>query len=119
MANTATATVKGRFIEITFAGSGAAFDFMSDASMPAELVNLGQLKVNSISATLSAVADKIVITETNGGPQLFNFTGIAGNSDMNNTRTYGDGGTWMRPYFDLSKSSLSAASNAKIIMELA
>ena len=120
MSNTATASVRGRFIEVTFAGSGADWDSMADTNMPAELRNLGQLKVSSITFIPSAANDKCVITETSGGPKLFEAISIQTTTGVVNdvTKSFGDGGTWMRPFFYLAGSTLGTAANAKILVEL-
>jgi len=120
MANTAIASMQGRFIEITFAGSGASWDFTTDTKIPAEIRALGYLHVKSITFEPSQAGDICIITEGpgSGGPAIFLSKTIETTSGVIPTDrwTY-DEKSQMRPYFDLTRSTLNTPSAAKILIE--
>ena len=121
MADTAVATYKGRFIQVAFTGAGASWDFSTDTGVPLEMRNLGRLKVMSITFIPSATADKCVITEGtgSGGPIVYEAMAIETTSGVvNEDKKNYDKGMWMRPYFDLSKSTLTTPTSAFIVFEL-
>ena len=121
MSNTAIAAIKGTFIEISFAGSGAAWDMTTDTKIPVELRNRGFLNVDSITFVPSAANDICIITEGpgSGGPAIFYNATKETTSGVVQEQTKGYNHKKMTPYFDLSRSTLGTAANAKILIELA
>lgn len=114
MANTSTSTYKGNFIEVSFTGTGADWDFTTDTNVPAELRSLGRLVVSGINFVRYGAGDKCVILETSTGPVMYS------SADVSTDRAdYGDDGVIMRPFVDISAGSFADISKVKIIFELA
>ena len=122
MANTAIATIKGKFIEIVLAGSGASWDMTTAPEVPAELRALGYLQVDAITFEPSQAGDVCVITEGPGagGPKIFMSKTILTTRGVIPTDRQTFKSKKMTPYFDMSKSTIGGTiGNASILIELA
>jgi hypothetical protein len=112
MANTADTTKAGHFVQVMYSGTGAdwAYTDMGFGS--------GAVKVKSIMWFPTATDDVLIINEGGiDGPSIVH----AKAADDTDTLQFlfGDGGTWMKPYIDLTDCTFGTVTSTKIIFELA
>lgn len=106
MANTTTIT--GKQILIT----GLDADWLWGTAIGSTAARL-----RSITFIPSAANDRMIVHEGGiDGAELFD-TGIVSGTDAR-TKYFGDNGFWCNPVIDISDCTLSAAANAKVILEV-
>jgi len=119
MAN--TTKFNGRIIEIT----GLDEDWYVENDLP-QFAGVG-LKVKSIQFNPSAANDVMKILDTRGkkamtppdtaAVEVF-LVQCSAVTDQR-IKYFGDKGSWMSPYIDISECTLNTAANAKVIIEIA
>ena len=111
MANTADTTWAGNFIQVTYSGSGDDWNCSTDAG-------LKRMKVRSIQFKPSASNDVLVVNEGSiDGPSILRFTVDSASDDR--VKYFGDDGTWMTPYIDLTDCTFGTITSVAILFELA
>jgi len=112
MANTADTLKAGHFIQVTYSGTGADWAYTSAG------YGNGALKIKSIMWFPTAANDILIINEGGiDGPSIVHAKASADTDTMR--FTFGEGGTWMKPYIDLTDCMFGTVTSTKIIFELA
>ena len=112
MANTADTTKAGHFVQVMYSGTGADWAYTSMG------FGSGEVKVKSIMWFPTAANDILIINEGGiDGPSIIHAKASADTDTMR--FTFGEGGTWMKPYIDLTDCTFNAVTSTKIIFEIA
>lgn len=111
MANTADTSKSGKFIQVTYTGSGADWNYATDGGFS------DAIKVKSIQWVPTG-ADTLVINDAGiDGASIVHIKASAA-TDFRQV-TFGDRGTRMKPYIDLTDCTFTGITSTKIIFELA
>jgi hypothetical protein len=119
MANTADTLKSGDIVEVTYTGTGDDWNYFDDGGFEEDI----GMKVKSIQFHPSGDDDILVINEGGiDGPSILHIkttatTGLGTSDDR--VKYFGDQGTWIKPYIDLSDQTFTDVAAVKIIFELA
>jgi len=98
-------------VQVTYAGTGADWNCLTD-------MGLKTLKVKSIVWHPTAADDILVINEGGiDGPSILHTKASAASDTK--VKYFGENGTWMTPYIDLTDCTFGTVTSTKIIFELA
>jgi len=114
MANTADTTKNGNFIQVTYSGTGADWDYSTDGGFK------DGMWVKSITFHPSAQDDRLIINEGSVDGASIMDVKCTGATPQDKVKYFqGEFGTYMKPYIDLSDCTFGTIANVKIVFELA
>ena len=112
MANTADTTKSGYFIQVTYSGTGADWDYSTNGGFSGR-----GMKVKSILWHPTAANDILIVNDGGLDGATIVHTKASAATDTK-VKYFGGAGTWMKPYIDLTDCTFGTVTSTKIIFEL-
>jgi len=112
MADTANTTLSGNFLQVMYSGSGADWNHSTDGGFK------NGMWVKSIQFHPSAQNDRLVVNEGSiDGASIVDFKCTDATPD--DKIKYFEGGSFMKPYIDLTDCTFGTPTSVKIVFEIA